>query len=285
MLDVVSILLPFHQPILLPSDTTVVLAAALQTLLKRDASLIRRLGSWLQGTYFDKLGPTPPATPGEYFDLYTKEHLLAAVRRLISQGALAARYGSKAAAILPYRLLRALTERPEIGGDLVQGVLLELALCFKGQVEGVVGASDGSPPRTSGEALGMEPVPSLAATGVHREEVPKQFGKKGSLATDIVQSALLFFSSLGPAVLWEWMFGLVHRTLSGGVEGDDDPSRLPSSPSSPFSSSFSSFYSSSLRMDRCRSPIALAKGLSVSVATGLLKFLLKVLPLVGFGVG
>ena len=256
-LDVVSALFPFHHPLLLPSDTTVVLAAALQTLLKRDASLIRRLCSWLQGAYFDKLGPLPATPAGEYFELYTREHLLAAVRRLISQGALAARYGSKGAAVLPYRLLRALLERPEIGTEVVRGVLLELVLCFKGQVDGPAGGGELDPE----SALGP-----VAGASVLRQNggVTKQYGRKGSLRAEIVQSAHLFFSSLGTMVLWEWLCVLVHRTLSGPVEGED----LLLSPS--------------LKLDRCRSPSALTKGLSVSVVTGLVKFLLKALPLVGY---
>ena len=153
-------------------------------------------------------------------------------------------------------------ERPEIGGGVVQGVLLELVLCFKGQVDGLGTAGVGSSP--SGEALGPEPA-GPATTGIRPDDALKNFGKKGSLRSEIVQSAHLFFNSLGPAVLWEWVCGLVHRTLSGAVEGEE-----PSLPSS----------SSSLRVDRCKSPSALTKGLSVSVVTGLLKFLLKALPLV-----
>lgn len=268
-LDVVSAIFPFHQSPLLPSDTTVVLAAALQTLLKRDASLIRRLCSWMQGSYFDKqLGPTPAATPaGEYFELHTREHLFAAMRRLISQGALSARYGSKAAAVLPYRLLRALLERPEIGTEVVQGVLLELVLCFKGQVEGFGGTpADGV--FQAGAELDPEPALLPVGTGTLQQDgaaaaPTKQFGKKGSLRAEIVQSAHLFFSSLGSTVLWEWMCGLVHRKLSGTVEGDD-PSLL-----SPL-----------LKLERSKSPTsALTRGLTVSLVTSLIKFLLKALPL------
>ena len=261
-LDVVSALFPFHHPLLLPSDTTVVMAAALQTLLKREASLIRRLCSWLQGAYFDKLGPPSPVTPaGEYFELYTREHLLAAVRRLISQGALAARYGSKGAAVLPYRLLRALQERQEIGVEVVRGVLLELMLCFKGQVDGLGGLPAGGGESDPESASG----PVGGASGFQQNSgVQKQFGKKGSLRTEIVQSAHLFFSSLGTTILWEWLCGVVQRTLSGAVEGEDP------------------LLSPLLKLDRCKSPSVLTKGLSVSVVTGLVKFLLKALPLVGY---
>ena len=49
-LDVILTLFPLHRPFLLPSDIVLILSAALETLLRRDMSLNRRLYSWLLGT-------------------------------------------------------------------------------------------------------------------------------------------------------------------------------------------------------------------------------------------
>lgn len=49
-LDIILSLFPLHRPFLLASDVVEVLLSALETLLRRDMSLNRRLFSWLLGT-------------------------------------------------------------------------------------------------------------------------------------------------------------------------------------------------------------------------------------------
>ena len=208
-LDIVSILFPFHQPFLLPSDTTLVLSAAMETLLKRDVSLNRRFSAWLLGSQADKsylaklLSKTATEEiPSDYLQVYTRTHLLSASRRVISRAVDAAKLSSKSDCLSPYRLLRALLDRPEIGDCIVEDVLLEVASCLKEQVEILGGPQAKDVGRTK-----------QSLTHALSDELPKKLGKKASLKAEILQSANLFFNSLKPGQFWDWLSNLLVRSF------------------------------------------------------------------------
>lgn len=222
-LDICSILFPFHQPFLLPSDITLILSAAVETLLKRDVSLNRRLYAWLLGSQVEKSNralsrsSTGEDSTPDYFETFTKLHLLSALRRIITGASAAAKIPSKLGCLLPYRLLRALMEKPEISDSVVKEVLLQVIGCLKEQLESLGGVGSAQPKDSAG----------LRQRQTLKDEVPKKLGKKSSLKAETLQAANLFFNSLDPEFLWQWMDSLltqsflqVHnlegtRTLSG----------------------------------------------------------------------
>lgn len=233
ILDIVSVLFPLHQSFLIPADLTTILSAALQTLLKRDVSLNRRLYAWLLGTNVDKshlanrlhstISPkherkflTNDASDGNenlhsepsYFEAFSKTYLVDALKMIISQASLSAKHGMyKAECILPYRLLRALVDKPELGLPLLDEVMFDLVCCLKQQISDLGGL--GSPSQTKGAKLNMK----LRGTTVE-EALSKRPGKKGALKADILQSSSLFFNSLDSEVLFRWTTDLLRSTFS-----------------------------------------------------------------------
>ena len=186
-LDIISILFPLHQPFLLPSDVTLILSAALETLLKRDASLNRRLYAWLLGSQVDKsyLATRLPQAKStdesnsnvsyDYFKSFSRAPLIAAIKRLVSQATTAAKSSVRAECVLPYRLLRALMDKPEIGDAILQDVLVDIVSCLKQQVEALGGPQ------------GRETGNSKPKRALVKDDFPRKLGKKGSLKAEVLQ--------------------------------------------------------------------------------------------------
>lgn len=221
-LDITSVLFPFHQPFLLPSDTTTLLSAALETLLKRDVSLNRRLYAWLLGLQVNKSYlathlPRSSVSSSEecsYFESYTKVHLLSALRQILSRASVAAKHSSKAESVLPYRLLRILMDKQEVGEHIVKEILLDAVSCLKQQVEVLGGLGTKESNRHS--------------QNPDRDDLPrKPAGKKSSLKAEILQSANLFFNCLSSELLWDWMGDLLSLSFglkATSTDGEAKPS-------------------------------------------------------------
>ena len=230
-----------------------------------------------------------------YFDKFAKIHLLSALRSIIASASQATRHSAAISeSVLPYRLLRSLMDKPEIGDSIVVDILPDLCTCLKIQVESLGGFSN---EKTSVRAKTHGSKSSV------KEGTSKKTGKK-SHKVEVLQSANLFFNCLAPEQLWQWLESLLSKTImtgavgegraegdkgSEGKEGDgkrrgsresvcDDVGESPNSPVSP------------------RSPMRLVMGavssacggktadrgvqLSCSAACKLIVFLLQVLPLV-----
>ena len=219
-LDIICVLFPFHQPFLLPSDTITLLSAALETLLKRDVSLNRRPYAWLQGSQVNKshlaahLPRSSVSDEFSYFQSYTKDYLVSALKQIVSRASMASKHASKAESILPYRLLRILMDRQEVGSHVVKEILFNLVSCLKLQVENLGGLDTKEP--------------SVLKNCTHNpDDLPrKPASKRGTLKADILQSANLFFNCLSSELLWEWMGGLLTLSFGGSEEGIEE-SQLP----------------------------------------------------------
>ena len=236
VLDIVSVLFPLHQSFLVPADLTTILSAALQTLLKRDVSLNRRLYSWLLGTGVDKsqlANRLPSLTPYSaspqhkltlttvnsdekvsslshlepYFEAFSKVYLVNALKMTITLASLSARRGLyKSDCILPYRILRVLVDKPEVGLPVLNDVMFDLVCCLKQQISDLGGL---------GSAQGRSGKPLKARGGVvTSEDSTKKQSKKGALKAEILQSSNLFFNSLDSDVLWKWVTDLLRDTCS-----------------------------------------------------------------------
>ena len=242
-LDVVSILFPFHQSFLLLPDLTSILSAALHTLLKRDVSLSRRLYVWLLGSQVHKSSlvnhvklpsnsgdsaasdgecnhsaPSPDADNVSYFEKYSKLYLILALKGIMGHAKEANRFSlSKMECVLPYRLLRALLDQPEIGIAVTESIMPDLVSCLKEQIEGLGGI------HVSHSHSSKEGSLSKIKGG---DGNAKKSGKKGSLKADVIQSANLLFSTLSQDFVWCWVATMLEKCsadkrapLAGSDEG------------------------------------------------------------------
>ena len=297
LLDVLSLLFPLHRPFLLSTDITAIMVAAMETLLKRDISLNRRLFSWLLGSNADKatLAQLPKLDQGSvehselgYFKAYSASYVQSALKRLCAQAVMATKKSAatKLDCVQPYRLLRALLERPEVSELLMEEVLMDLVACLKEQVESLGGlgsSQDGGVRKTSSD------------------DQPKKLSRKAALKQEILQSANLFFNALNPGFLWKWLSGLLEASLTRGTDSDRPPVSQPDTeeeepemvedviarvdspqleahaPVSPVSVTFEPLEETSPEVVQSVS----SDQLSCSHVIGLTKFLLKSLPLVG----
>ena len=163
-------------------------------------------------------------------------HIIACASGVVRGGALRGHVStsvttaSKAECVLPYRLLKSLVERPEIRCVVMDGIMLDLASCLQAQIDSLGGLT--SMGIGGGELCAPH---SLNINIFPRSEAPQKLSRKGSLKVEVVQSANLFFASLGQDFVWEWMEGLlekqsvilvsavgVSRTLESPVEGRDE---------------------------------------------------------------
>ena len=146
-----------------------------------------------------------------YFDKFARSYLLSALRSSIIENASEAtkQAATRSDAILPYRLLRSLMDKPEIGDLIVSDVLPDLCTCLKTQVESLGGV--------------LMDRTTIVKPSVTRPSSVKEGGggsKKGgkkSHKLEILQSANLFFSSLTPEQLWQWMELLLSGVITAGV--------------------------------------------------------------------
>ena len=147
-----------------------------------------------------------------YFDKFAKSYLLSALRLIISTASQATRHAStRSDSVLPYRLLRSVMDKPEIGDVIVSDILPDLSSCLKIQVESLGGIPLDRAISTKQNARGSKFTAKESASG-------KKSGKK-SHKLELLQSANLFFNCLAPEQLWQWMEALLCRIIAAGVSG------------------------------------------------------------------
>ena len=163
-----------------------------------------------------------------YFEKFAKSCLLSALRSIISSASQATRHvATRSNSILPYRILRLLMDKPEIGDVIVSDILPDLSTCLKLQVENLGGVqvdrATSTKQSTHGPWTSAKESSSSGGGG-------KKSGKK-SHKLEIQQSANLFFSSLSPEQLWQWMESLLSMTIAAGASDTMSDSHLvPQSP-------------------------------------------------------
>ena len=233
-----------------------------------------------------------------YFDKFAKTHLLSALRSLIFSASQATKHSASVSdSVLPYRLIRSLMDRPEIGDSIVSDILPDLSSCLKIQVESLGGFA-GEKPSVRTNAHGSK----SSVKVVSASSGGKKSGKK-SHKLEVLQSANLFFNYLAPEQLWQWMESLVGQAIMAGARGEGvqlreegkgseveeegkgreegqesvrDVESLPNSPISPTSPVSLAVAPGGKKEERRERGVQL----SCSSACKLIKFLLQVLPLV-----
>ena len=155
-----------------------------------------------------------------YFDKFTKSYLLSALRSIIVTASQATKHiSSRSNSVLPYRLLRSLMDKPEIGDAIVSDILPDLITCLKIQVESLGGVPADRVVSLKQNVTGSRPAgakegpSSSSEAGRGGSSGGKKSGRK-SYRLEILQSANLFFNCLSPELLWQWMEAVLCRTIT-----------------------------------------------------------------------
>ncbi|XP_020283145.1 protein dopey-1 homolog isoform X2 [Pseudomyrmex gracilis] len=131
-LDFLLIGFPIHNSQLTHEDMILLIRAALVTILRRDMSLNRRLFAWLLGTEVSTsiLKKKNHATDTKensvtYFDLYSKEMLVEAIKYLLKEVC-----EENSQDLKPYRILVSLLDKVDIGPVILDDILFEVFRTF-----------------------------------------------------------------------------------------------------------------------------------------------------------
>lgn len=232
MLDFVLAFLPVDTHFLSAKEKVMLVAAALEVLLRRDMSLNRRLYTWLLGPNSVK-NESPSRTDSvcssdadheesmeTFFSLHSRSFVIEAVRKVFQNQVSFEKgdsYGSKKAQRLevlkPFRLLISLLDKPEIGGSILEDVLLDV---FRGLYNHCKllkenGASfEESDRRDSTESTHLETsIPDTSKT---------------KLIDELIKTANLLFNAFEPYFMWEYIAKLLSDCdkplpASEGVNG------------------------------------------------------------------
>lgn len=169
---------------------TKVMISALQCLLKRDQSIIRRVFIWLlgKGTKQTNTESTDLAQ-SSYFLMHVKPHLLVSLKKLLTVSSDAS---DKSDLLQPYRLLKIIYEQTEMLSILPE-VLPDILLCLKSQVMQHGGLS-------------------LLEYSV------KKNGKRFQIRGELLYSANQFWVALDSSLLWGWVEEYLSVSLKKSYE-------------------------------------------------------------------
>uniref|UniRef100_A0A8C5MGB8 DOP1 leucine zipper like protein B n=1 Tax=Leptobrachium leishanense TaxID=445787 RepID=A0A8C5MGB8_9ANUR len=202
-LEILLFFFPFHNalepaecPIVLHRpDLIHILAASIQTVLRRDMSLNRRLFAWLLGSDI-KGGLVAPhlkasGDDDEYFSSffakYSRELLVQALIQILHQNI---PYSDSEQGLLvylkPFRILVSLLDKPEIGPPVVGDLFLEVIRAFYGYCK---------------DALGTDIKLSYGQSSSQLISAIKE----NKTASEIVKTVNLLITSLSSDFLWDYM--------------------------------------------------------------------------------
>ncbi|XP_062534324.1 protein dopey-1 homolog isoform X2 [Armigeres subalbatus] len=127
-LEFLLLAFPMHAMILSQRDVTKLVKTALNTILRRDMSLNRRLYSWLLGAdtslgkHLEDIGHDGETTdPNTYFETHSKLVLISAYKLILR-----ASVTSSPPDLSPYRILISLLDKAEIGQRILDDVLCDI---------------------------------------------------------------------------------------------------------------------------------------------------------------
>ncbi|XP_066603567.1 protein dopey-1 homolog isoform X2 [Prorops nasuta] len=164
-LDLLLIGFPIHISQLKYQDMVSLVTAALQTILRRDMSLNRRLFAWLLGTEVNtsilkkKKLDSDKSSESSYFETYSRQMLIEAITAMLNTTCKENPYD-----IRPYRILISLLDKPDIGPVILDDILFEVFRTFY----------------------------NACCT----------LSSKNSKSTEVIKVANLLFSTLEPSYVW-----------------------------------------------------------------------------------
>ncbi|KAL7983595.1 hypothetical protein Chor_000471 [Crotalus horridus] len=186
------------------SDVVHLLSAAVQTLLRRDMSLNRRLYSWLLGYDIKGSASVPDLSikasledyACSFFEKYSKELLVEGLIEILHQKFSESDLEEQHHAYLkPFRILISLLDKPEIGPLVIADLFLEVIRAFY---------------RYCKETLGSDLKLSYSQTG----NVFTSAIKENKNASEIVKTANMLITSLNTDFLWDYMTSCIEDCLS-----------------------------------------------------------------------
>lgn len=212
-LDFILAFLPMDTLYLTPKEKVALVAAALEVLLRRDMSLNRRLYSWLLGTNStkdenlsrtdsvcssdaDQDGPTE-----SFFSLYSRPLVIEAVRTVFHTQAKFEKHDTNGAKktrrlelLKPFRILISLLDKPEIGGLILEDVLLDVFRALHSQCK--VLKENGAAFEESGRKDSLE--------SAHLDSGYTDTAKT-KLIDELIKTANLLFNAFEPYFMWEYI--------------------------------------------------------------------------------
>ena len=199
-LDIIALIFPLHQLHATTSQLVQLLTASLLCLLRRDLSLSRRFFSWVLGTGVSAPDPSPSdmfdALSSAYFRTHCKSHLVLVLKGIFQQGLTAVSSEDKTACLLPYRLVRAMLDKPEVA-MVISDFLDDVVNCFVSQIQqlgGLEGGEFASPPPSSAD---------------------QKASRKVALKSEIVHTGTQMFTAIDSPVLWGWMEAFLVGEIGG----------------------------------------------------------------------
>ncbi|XP_054981445.1 protein dopey-2 isoform X1 [Sorex araneus] len=218
-LEIVLFFFPFYTCLdaeeraipLLRADIVRILAAATQTLLRRDMSLNRRLYAWLLGS--DIKGNTIAPESGDsdsyedqslyFFEKYSKDLLIEGLAEILHQKFSDADVEERTHAYLkPFRILVSLLDKPEIGPQVVEHLFLEVIRAFYSYCSDALG----SDLRLSYTQSGNSMISTI---------------KENRNASEIVKTVNLLITSLSTDFLWDYMMRCFEDCFRPPKQSDD----------------------------------------------------------------
>ncbi|XP_053561140.1 protein dopey-2 [Bombina bombina] len=203
------------------SEVILMLSAAIQTVLRRDMSLNRRLFAWLLGSDikggFVALEINVSAGDEDYYNLffvkYSKDFLVQALMQILHQNILYSDSEQGLQMYLkPFRILVSLLDKPEIGPPIVGDLFLEVIRAFYAYCR---------------DALGTDMKLSYGQTGSQLISAIKE----NKNASEIVKTVNLLITSLSTDFLWDYMttcFEDCFRRQSNNTRGERYVGQAPS---------------------------------------------------------
>lgn len=221
MLDFLLVFLPVDTNYLSPNEKVTLVAAALEVLLRRDMSLNRRLYTWLLGTNSAKnesLARTDSVCSSDadhegpmetFFSLHSRPLVIEAVRRVFQNQCTVdkgdtneSKKAQRLEVLKPFRLLISLLDKPEIGGSILEDVLLDVFRALYNQCKVLkenAAAFEESDRRDSIESV----VPDSGATITD--------SAKTKLIDELIKTANLLFNAFEPYFMWEYIAKLLSE--------------------------------------------------------------------------
>lgn len=241
-LDLVLVGFPVHNSQLTRPDMFKVATAVIKVLLRRDMSLNRRLYAWILGTdasgaplhlanqltlsvppaieRLDSFSSTHEFTAG-YFNMYSKELLVRAVKNCINQS----RRGNdgmspdvecgsvKAANLRPFKILMSLLDKPEIGPIILEDMLIDI---FRYTYQECVGRPAWedvldrvcSKPQMS---------PDWPQDALHKALQQKVIQKAAQ--SEVIKMANLLFGAFEPYFMWDFIGRVFEKVCTHQEEG------------------------------------------------------------------
>ena len=220
MLDFLLTFLPLDTHYLNPKEKVTLVAAGLEVLLRRDMSLNRRLYTWLLGTNSAKnesLSRTDSVCSSDanhdgpvetFFSLHSRPFLIEAVRKVFQrQGDFekgdsnGSKKTQRLEVLKPFRLLISLLDKPEIGGSILEDVLLDVFRALYNQCKllkenGAV--FEESDRRDSIESTHLD------------SSIPITDSSKTKLIDELIKTANLLFNAFEPYFMWEFIAKLLE---------------------------------------------------------------------------